>query len=421
MTSTSTHRDPRSVVTPDAFEVSRDLLGLQLAPPFKRLAAITIDLVVIGIVTLVTKSFALIVGIILAALFVRAGFKRTPVRGSVFDRAMRASVGCLGVFIAFLTVVLWASLGPGGRHGTVSIGDGGVTVRPDSARLGGLLGAVANVAVSRALEQATTLDEAERAARQVISAADQLGMDRSQLRGLLTASVPPSATWADSASELFDRLLPAPEEPALERIESRDARAIRDEVSMYSTQDALEEYAALLRSGRDTDMDQARREALAARLATDIAADTLRALQLRIAGLQQDSQTTVERLDQVQRRLDESRSGGFFGWVRSALNELGFGFGWASVYLTVMLSWWKGQTIGKRIMGIRVLRLDGAPITWWVAFERAGGYAAGFATGLLGFAQVFWDANRQAIHDRIVGTVVVLDGAEKLLDWESAL
>ena len=97
------------------------------------------------------------------------------------------------------------------------------------------------------------------------------------------------------------------------------------------------------------------------------------------------------------------------------------GFGWASLYLTVLLSWWKGQTVGKRLMGIRVVRLDGEPITWWIAFERVGGYAAGFATGLLGFAQVYWDANRQAIHDRIVGTVVVLDGAEKVGDWESAL
>jgi uncharacterized RDD family membrane protein YckC len=70
---------------------------------------------------------------------------------------------------------------------------------------------------------------------------------------------------------------------------------------------------------------------------------------------------------------------------------------------------------------MRVLRLDGGAITWWVAFERAGGYAAGLATGLLGFAQVMWDANRQAIHDRIVGTVVALDPPNRILDWESVL
>jgi uncharacterized RDD family membrane protein YckC len=89
--------------------------------------------------------------------------------------------------------------------------------------------------------------------------------------------------------------------------------------------------------------------------------------------------------------------------------------------MTVVLSWWNGQTVGKKLMRIRVVRLDGEPITWWIAFERAGGYAAGFATGLLGFAQVYWDANRQGIHDRIVGTVVVIEGAKKIKNWESAL
>ena len=29
------------------------------------------------------------------------------------------------------------------------------------------------------------------------------------------------------------------------------------------------------------------------------------------------------------------------------------------------------------------------------------------ATGLLGFIQIYWDANRQAIHDKISATVVI--------------
>ena len=33
--------------------------------------------------------------------------------------------------------------------------------------------------------------------------------------------------------------------------------------------------------------------------------------------------------------------------------------------------------------------------------------AAGLATGLLGFIQIYWDANRQAIHDKISATVVI--------------
>ena len=44
-------RDPRSVVTPDAFEVSPDLLGYPLASPSRRLVAIGIDLLVIALIT----------------------------------------------------------------------------------------------------------------------------------------------------------------------------------------------------------------------------------------------------------------------------------------------------------------------------------------------------------------------------------
>ena len=55
-------RDPRSIITPDAFEVSQALLGLPLATPWQRLWAILIDLTVIGLVTLLTKSFALVLG-----------------------------------------------------------------------------------------------------------------------------------------------------------------------------------------------------------------------------------------------------------------------------------------------------------------------------------------------------------------------
>ena len=56
--------------------------------------------------------------------------------------------------------------------------------------------------------------------------------------------------------------------------------------------------------------------------------------------------------------------------------------------------------------------IDKRPLNWWLSFERAGGYAAGFATGLLGFAQIFWDPNRQAIHDKVSETIVIQDGKE---------
>jgi hypothetical protein len=46
-------------------------------------------------------------------------------------------------------------------------------------------------------------------------------------------------------------------------------------------------------------------------------------------------------------------------------------------------------------------------VGWWLALERFGGYTAGLFTGLLGFAPIFWDRNRQGIHDKSTETVVI--------------
>ena len=95
-------------------------------------------------------------------------------------------------------------------------------------------------------------------------------------------------------------------------------------------------------------------------------------------------------------------------WVRGFITtDLGFGFGWAAFYFSLFTAWWQGQTPGKRLFGIPVIQLDGTPLSLWSSFGRYGGYGAGFATGLLGFLQVYWDPNRQAIQDKISSTVVV--------------
>jgi hypothetical protein len=89
----------------------------------------------------------------------------------------------------------------------------------------------------------------------------------------------------------------------------------------------------------------------------------------------------------------------------------GLTFGWAGVYFTLLTAWLRGRTLGKFLMGTRVVRLDGRSITPMDAFIRNGGYAAGLATGLIGFMSILWNVNRQAIHDRMTGTVVVLNDA----------
>lgn len=92
---------------------------------------------------------------------------------------------------------------------------------------------------------------------------------------------------------------------------------------------------------------------------------------------------------------------------KGIFDDLGLGFGWAALYFTVFTAWWQGKTPGKKLFGIRVLQLDGTPLSVWDSFGRYGGYGAGIATGLLGFLQIYWDPNRQAIHDKISATVVI--------------
>ena len=94
-------------------------------------------------------------------------------------------------------------------------------------------------------------------------------------------------------------------------------------------------------------------------------------------------------------------------WIQGILSDLGIGFGWAIGYFTLFIAWNNGQTIGKKLCGIRVVQLDNKPLSLWGAFGRQGGYSAGFATGLLGFLQIYWDPNRQAIQDKLADTLVL--------------
>lgn len=110
---------------------------------------------------------------------------------------------------------------------------------------------------------------------------------------------------------------------------------------------------------------------------------------------------------QLRQRRQADESGGVMRWIANAADDLGIGFGWGALYFTTLTVLGRGQTPGKRLLGIRVIRLDGRPLGWWFAFERFGSYFASFSTGLLGFAQIFWDRNRQALHDKAVETVVI--------------
>lgn len=128
------------------------------------------------------------------------------------------------------------------------------------------------------------------------------------------------------------------------------------------------------------------------------------------------SEEIIDKMEEENEQLREiAENPGFLRTIKATANDLGLAVGWIGIYFVVFLAFWKGQTPGKRLLNLQVVRLNGEELNLWNSFKRFGGYAAGFATGLLGFLQVYWDANRQGIHDKIAGTVV-LDKREKRVE-----
>ena len=77
-----------------------------------------------------------------------------------------------------------------------------------------------------------------------------------------------------------------------------------------------------------------------------------------------------------------------------------------------------GQTIGKEVAGIRVVREDGWPMSYgagvlreWLAktlvIQVAGVALTGGVAVLLDYIWPLWDERRQALHDRLASTVVL--------------
>jgi uncharacterized RDD family membrane protein YckC len=80
-------------------------------------------------------------------------------------------------------------------------------------------------------------------------------------------------------------------------------------------------------------------------------------------------------------------------------------------YYTILHAKWEGQTVGKKAVNIRVVRAqDRGAISFGQALGRAVVYQVAwdlcFLPGLINIAWILWDPRRQAVHDKIAGTVV---------------
>ena len=379
---------PRSnssyVITPDSFQVSTAIIGLPLARPSRRLAAMLLDLAIVAF--LVHMAGAVLLGLAAAWFAFRMSRRVTGTGARPFGRAVRLGIRAAGAFILFLVATsLWSSAGRGIRRafdGGVQMSvasSGGDSVRVSPARALGL------VREATALQRAESEDEARRLAGELAAGFRRAGMTEEQVR----ETVEGIAEGADQ--EWMDRAVQgALAQPAAGA--EADAPAAPDSLARA--------YAAAVAAG-----DSAAANELRPRLASIVARDSLDALRGEL-------RQAERRSERLRERAEEAEDRGLLASILEALDELGIGFGWTGLYFTAFTTLWRGQTPGKRITGVRVVRLNGQPMTLWMSFERFGGYAAGLVTGLLGFAQVYWDRNRQMIHDKIVETVVVRDRGE---------
>ncbi len=83
-------------------------------------------------------------------------------------------------------------------------------------------------------------------------------------------------------------------------------------------------------------------------------------------------------------------------------------------YFSLSIYYGNGKTLGKRLMGIRVVSVVHEKIGFWHSIERALGYGASFLEFGFGFLQYFIDPNRRTVHDRIAETIVIQDRKPKV-------
>lgn len=379
----------KNIITPDHFKVAPEVLGLPLASPSRRLWAMLVDVL---LVALLVKAGGMLLGLVAAFMLFRASSTKQP-SGSFVRASVRVGLRLTAAIVLFVVIAnVWDNTqdrltgivnnddDDDESAAVVATPDGDLKLNIPARELPALAGAIFTIGRG---EDSTAV---RAAAQRVLATARAAGASRRQL--------------VETRNEIVD-LIDA---------ETRDSADIR------AVDAALVDVTAGM-AALDANAKRIAATYLAALQANDsvtlaLYEDSARAL---IAGPEMrrlDSVAVAARaardsaLDQLRRSEDAH---GLRYYLRGAADDLGVGFGWSAVFFTAFLALWRGQTPGKRLAGVRVLRLDGKPLGWWMSFERFGGYAASASVGLLGFFQILWDRNRQGLHDKACETVVVLD------------
>lgn len=77
------------------------------------------------------------------------------------------------------------------------------------------------------------------------------------------------------------------------------------------------------------------------------------------------------------------------------------------VYFWSSASPWPGQTVGNKLLNIRVIKTDGSDLSLVVALIRYIGLVVSILVIFIGVIWAAFDPNKQGWHDKIAGTYVI--------------
>jgi uncharacterized RDD family membrane protein YckC len=98
-------------------------------------------------------------------------------------------------------------------------------------------------------------------------------------------------------------------------------------------------------------------------------------------------------------------SGGIFEWSLLPIYSCIF---WSLDIIYFVVFWtWRGQTPGKIVTGIKIIRTDSSPITWRYSLLRYLGCIVSTVILFIGFILIAFDSHKQGLHDKMADTYVV--------------
>ncbi|WP_259364447.1 MULTISPECIES: RDD family protein [unclassified Colwellia] len=374
------YEETREILTPLAFKIDKSLFGISLAVPWRRGMALLVDLC---LVALLSGAPGELLAFLVAITLFKLGSRK---RGNKLAKKRALSKIILRVFAALIVFVVLIDILP-------KLFAELETFNHDVEQAGQSQGTLSSNKIQSHAENMT-------------EANTNVSEDNDFIKAALTLAAGVATSQTDCVDypcwlQLCESLSSAYSEQTASRLEINKFNA-----------DLLERVAKQSRLSQQeiTQLSvQLEKLPLAAQTKPPLIKDKVEK-KVAVTGAEQSN--TTSEIDKNKPTVAVPSSSSVykgFAWLQGLVEDLGLGFGWAAFYFTMFTALWNGQTPGKKLFSIRVIQLDGTPLSIWDSFGRYGGYGAGIATGLLGFAQIFWDPNRQAIHDKISATIVVND------------